>query len=182
MTKVYDFVSTFDLKNCMTRLDRRSEKTSLLASKYATRLKVDVWGINRITAGFKIYKTPRSSLAIGVGWFSLQVRGKLQARPDGGTQVVYQVWQHPIGRVMEWGLTALVGVIGVLAFYQQLYDSLFHPIAILVFIGATGLGIGGAYIYRQYIQIELITVIRNSLGDLETELDDYPKEKRKQKP
>ena len=179
MTKVYDFVSTFDLKNCKTRLDRRTEKTSILASKYEERIKVDVWDINRITAGFKVYKTPRSSLQFGFSWFNLQVRGKLQARPDGGTLVVYEVWQNAIGMIAEWVASILIGVLAVLMFYPQLYDNYVHPTAFAVFIIATTLSVGATYFYRHFKKDDLIAVVRKSLGDLDSELADYPKEKRK---
>jgi hypothetical protein len=177
MATVHDFVSPFDLKNCKTRLDRRTEKTSILASKYAERIKVDVWDINRITTGFKVYKAPRSSLQLSFGWFSLQVTGKLQARPDGGTVVVYQVWQNPIGMVLEWVGALLLGILAVLIFYPQWYDSFLHPVAFVVFIVATGLAVGATYFYRQFTRNDLIAVVRQSLGDLDTELMDSRKEK-----
>jgi hypothetical protein len=181
MTTVYDFESPFDLKKCKARLDSRTEKTTILASKYAQRIKVDVWDINRITVGFKVYKAPRSSFSLSVSWFSLQVKGKLQARPDGGTLVVYQAWQNPIGMIMEWVAAVLIGVLVVMILYQELYDNFFHPLAITVFIIATALSVGGTYIYRQFTKNELIAVVRQSLGALDVELPDYQKEKRKKR-
>lgn len=169
MTKVYDFVSPFDLKNCKSRLENKTEKTSFMASKYAQRIKVDVWDINKFTAGFSVYKAPRSSLQLfHVNWFSLQVAGKLQHRPDGsGTLVVYEVRQNLIGLIMEWVVAFLLGVLFVLIFQNYLYDSFLDPAAIVIFVIGTVLSVGFTYLYRQFTKSELLGVVRKTLGDFD---------------
>lgn len=170
MSAVYDFVSPFDLKNCKSRLEHRTEKTSIMASKYARRTQVDIWDINKQTVGFKVYKAPRSSFALNINFFNLHVYGKVQERPDGDTVVVYQVAQHPIGIITEWISTLLIGIVVVLMLYNQLYDSFFSPLAIVVFILASGFTAAATYFYRQWTARELIGVVRQSLGDLDTDL------------
>lgn len=105
MTKVHDFVSPFDLKGCKARLTNKTEKTSIMATCYARHTQVDVWDINNYTAGFKVYKVPRSSFQLNISWFSLQVAGKLQNRPDGtGTLVVYVALND--GTIYKWDVTS----------------------------------------------------------------------------
>ncbi|MDQ7026205.1 MAG: hypothetical protein Q9P01_09365 [Anaerolineae bacterium] len=167
MPTVYDFVSPFDLKNCKSRLARRTEKTSLMASKYARRTQVDVWDINKYTVGFKVYKAPRSSLTLNMSWFSLQVTGKLQHRPDGGTVVVYQVGQNLMGKILEGVGAVGLGIVAVLILHNQVYDSFLSLQAMAVFVIVTAVSVGFTTIYRQFTRSELISTVRKSLGDLD---------------
>jgi hypothetical protein len=170
MATVYDFISPFDLKKCKARLERRTEQTSIMASKYARRTQVDVWDINKYTVGFKVYKAPRSSLQLSINIFNLHVFGKMQKRPDGDTVVVYQVTQNPLGVFLEWSGVLLVGILFVVMPYPQWYDSFFNPLAIGVFILASSITGIATYFYRHSTSRELLRIVRQSLGDLDDDL------------
>ena len=46
------FISPFPLENCKSRLSKRTEDSSFLAWRHERRLVVDVWDIDKDTAGF----------------------------------------------------------------------------------------------------------------------------------
>ncbi len=161
------FNSPFSLENCISRLMSRSEKPTLWAWKGETRLQADVWKIDDDSAGFQVYKAPKSSMQFQFGTSTTSARGAMFRQADGTTTILVEAKTSVLGYLLY----------GILIFFLWLMISatLISPIlmeaglvAVVAISGfALFLIIVISILYFDWVHADLLYTVRASLGDIE---------------
>lgn len=162
------FISPFSLENCISRLNSRSEKTTLWAWRGATRLQANVWKTDDDSAGFQVYKAPKSAMEFQWGSSVTSARGAMFRQADGTTTVLVEAKTSMLGYML----------FGVLMFFLWLMLSvtlivpMLMEISLIAAVVVSGftlfLVIAGSILYFDWQHADLLYIVRESLGDVET--------------
>lgn len=159
------FISPFSLENCISRLNSRTEKLTLWAWKGETRLQADVWKTDSDSAGFRVYRAPKSSMQFGFGASFTSARGAMFRQADGTTAVLVEAKTSLIGYLFYWLMTIALWLMATVSLIAPWLARTSILMAVIVSGIALFLAIAASLFYFDRQHARLLRTVQESLGD-----------------